>query len=185
MEQADGSTQAHLVLAGPDVREVVDDPEANDVLQKCIAVWRGLPEVKRSRVHLACLPMDDIEENAAMVNALQRHAAIIVQKSLQEGFGLTVTEAMWKGRPIVASAVGGIRDQIVDGKHGLLLEDPTDYKAFGEALRSLLINRAFARRLGCNARRRAISHFLAPRQLIQHLDLIATLEGGQDISHFG
>ena len=58
--------------------------------------------------------MDDIEENAVMVNAIQRHAAIVVQKSLHEGFGLTVTEAMWKGRPIVASAVGGIQDQIVD-----------------------------------------------------------------------
>ena len=59
--------------------------------------------------------MDDAEENAAVINALQRHATVIVQKSMREGYGLTVTEAMWKGRPVVASAVGGIQDQINDG----------------------------------------------------------------------
>ena len=56
--------------------------------------------------------MADPDENAAIINALQRHATVVVQKSLAEGFGLTVTEAMWKARPIVASAVGGIADQI-------------------------------------------------------------------------
>ena len=66
----------------------------------------------RARIHLACLPMDDVEENAAMVNALQRRADVVVQKSLAEGFGLTVAEAMWKARPVVASRVGGIQDQI-------------------------------------------------------------------------
>ena len=62
--------------------------------------------------------MDDVDENAHLVNALQRHAAVVVQKSLVEGFGLTVTEPMWKARPVVASAVGGIQDQIVDGQSG-------------------------------------------------------------------
>ena len=62
--------------------------------------------------------MDDVDENAHLVNALQRHASVVVQKSLVEGFGLTVTEAMWKARPVVASAVGGIQDQIVDGSTG-------------------------------------------------------------------
>ena len=78
--------------------------------------------------------MDDPEENAAIVNALQRHAAVVVQKSLAEGFGLTVAEAMWKGRPVVASAVGGIQDQIEDGVTGVLLDDPRDLAAFGAAL---------------------------------------------------
>ena len=67
--------------------------------------------------------MDDTDENAAIINALQRHATVVVQKSLAEGFGLTVAEAMWKSRPVVATAVGGIVDQIVHGKHGLLVED--------------------------------------------------------------
>ena len=73
--------------------------------------------------------MDDIDENATIVNALQRHAAVVVQKSLAEGFGLTVTEPMWKGRAVVASRVGGIQDQITQEKDGLLLDDPTDLGA--------------------------------------------------------
>ena len=76
-------------------------------------------------MHLALLPMEDSEENAAIVNALQRGAAVVVQKSLAEGFGLTVAEAMWKSRPVVASRIGGIQDQIEDGTSGVLLADPT------------------------------------------------------------
>ena len=64
--------------------------------------------------------MDDPHENAIVINALQRHAAVVVQKSLAEGFGLTVAEAMWKTRPVVASAVGGIVDQVIDDETGLL-----------------------------------------------------------------
>src|SRR5262249_18485853 len=111
---------ADLILAGPTVHAVADDPEGHQVLDEVEQAWRNLPRVQRSRVHLACLPMADVEENAAIVNALQRHAAVVVQKSLQEGFGLTVTEAMWKGLPIIASAVGGVLEQIEDGRSGLL-----------------------------------------------------------------
>ena len=64
--------------------------------------------------------MDDVDENASIVNALQRQASVVVQKSLAEGFGLTVAEAMWKERAVVASRVGGIQDQIVDGVSGFL-----------------------------------------------------------------
>ena len=70
--------------------------------------------------------MTDPDEAAIIVNALQRHATVVTQKSLAEGFGLTVVEAMWKHRPVVASRVGGIVDQIVDGEHGLLIDDPHD-----------------------------------------------------------
>ena len=89
-------------------------------------------------MHLACLPMDDLEENAAMVNALQRRADVVVQKSIAEGFGLTVAEGMWKARPVVATRIGGIQDQIVDGETGLLLDDATDLPAYGAAVTSLL-----------------------------------------------
>ena len=82
----------------------------------------------RRRVHLALLPMDDRDENAIIVNALQRRADVVAQKSLAEGFGLTVAEAMWKARPVVASRVGGIQDQIVDGRTGHLVE-PTTWPA--------------------------------------------------------
>ncbi len=114
----------------------------------------------RRRVHLASLPMANLEENAAIVNALQRRAAVVVQKSLREGFGLTVTEAMWKRRPVVAGAVGGIRDQIDDGENGVLVE---------------------AGRLGEAARERVRRDFLAPRHLCDYVDLLAALlDGGAE-----
>ncbi len=168
---------AHLALVGPDVSGVSDDPEGAVVFEQCIARWRAFPAAARERVHLVSLPMDDVEENAVMVNAIQRHATVVVQKSLEEGFGLTVTEAMWKGRAIVASAVGGIQDQITNDVHGLLLEDPSDLSALGDALERLLHSHALVRRLGRNARRRAIANFLGPRQLTQLVDLIYSVEG--------
>nr|MDQ3879116.1 glycosyltransferase [Actinomycetota bacterium] len=157
----------HLVVAGPSVEAVADDPEGAEVLAEAQAVWRDLPSRVRARVHLACLPMDDGEENAAIVleevheawtklspadqgrvhlamipmddgdenaaivNAMQRRADVVVQKSIAEGFGLTVAEAMWKGRSVVASRIGGIQDQIEDGKTGLLVNDPKDLDEYG------------------------------------------------------
>lgn len=139
----------HLALAGPNVNGVSDDPEGAEVLDECLEVWWDLPHAMRRRVQLVCLPLTDTDENAAIVNALQRHAAVIVQKSLAEGFGLTVTEGMWKGRPVLASAVGGISDQIDDGDHGVLLPDATDLVRFGELLTGLLADPERAGRLGC------------------------------------
>ena len=121
---------AHLLLAGPAVGSVVDDPPAAAVRAECIAAWRGLPEDIRNRITLACLPMDDLDENATIVSAIQRHAAVVTQKSLAEGFGLGVLEAQFKGQPVVASAVGGMRNQVIDGETGLLVEDPTDLRSF-------------------------------------------------------
>ena len=100
---------AELVLAGPVVSAVADDPEGALVLQDCWNHWRGLPHAIRQRVQLVCLPMHDLEENAAIVNALQRHATIVTQKSLAEGFGLTIAEAMLKGTPVVGER--GRRDR--------------------------------------------------------------------------
>jgi trehalose synthase len=170
------SLDAALVLAGPDVTAVADDPEGADVFAELVALWERLPEASRARVYLANLPMADVDENAAIVNALQRHAAVVVQKSLREGFGLTVTEAMWKGRPVVASAVGGIQDQIVDGEHGLLLADPTDLAAYGAAVRRLLTNRAEAKRLGDAGHRRVREQYLGVRHLMQYVDLLERLD---------
>jgi trehalose synthase len=119
--------------------------------------------------------MADVEENAAIVNALQRHAVVVVQKSLNEGFGLTVAEAMWKGRPVVASRVGGIQDQIEHGKEGLLIDNPSDLREFNDALACLFTNPDLAARLGAAARARVRDEFLATRQLIQYADLIEHL----------
>ena len=92
--------------------------------------------------------MDDVDENAIIINALQRHAYAVVQKSLVEGFGLTVTEPMWKARPVVASAVGGIQDQLVDGVNGLLLQDPLDLEAFAAAVARVVADEDLGARLG-------------------------------------
>ncbi len=175
VEHVAGQTTAHLILAGPTVHSVTDDPEGKQVLDEVERAWRKLGHFERSRVHLACLPMGDVEENAAIVNALQRHAAVIVQKSLQEGFGLTVTEAMWKSRPLIASGVGGILEQIADGASGLLLHDPRDLAAFGKLLRQALTDRELAERLGRQARRRVQKHFLVNRHLSQYCCLLERL----------
>jgi trehalose synthase len=168
---------AELVLAGPSTEGVADDPEGASVLEGVIADWRDLPESLRKRIHLASLPTDDVAENAAIVNALQRHASVIVQKSLHEGFGLTVTEAMWKGRPVVASAVGGIQDQIEDGVSGVLLEDPRDSSAFARALAGVLNDPQRARRLGEAGHERVREHFLGVRHLLKYARLIEQLDG--------
>lgn len=166
---------AHLVLAGPDVSGVADDPEGSLVLAACREARAALPPQARARVHLAELPMDDVDENAHIVNALQRHAAVVVQKSLVEGFGLTVTEPMWKSRPVVASAVGGIRDQVEHEVSGLLLDDPHDLDAMAAAVDRLLREPATAQRLGRGAHARVVDRFLGDRHLIQYADLFASM----------
>lgn len=160
LEQPD-DLGAHLVLAGPSATGVADDPEGPDVLAEVEAAWRSLPEGVRRRVHIVQLPMVDRDENAAMVNALQRHATVVVQKSLREGFGLTVTEAMWKRRPIVASAVGGIQDQIRDGIEGLLVRDPAAPDETARALRRILESPELGRRLGDAAHARVCADYLS------------------------
>jgi trehalose synthase len=172
------STDAHLMLAGPAVEAVSDDPEGAEVLEEVRAAWGALPDDTRERVHLAGLPMNDPEENAAMVNALQHGSTIVVQKSLAEGFGLTVAEAMWKSRPVVASAVGGIQDQMEDGVSGVLLHDPTDLAAFGAALCGLLAEPERAAAMGAAARERVREHFLSARHLIQYVKLFEELADG-------
>ena len=162
---------AHLVLAGPGVRAVADDPEGTKVFSEVQQAYLGLPDAVRRRVHLAMLPMADLEENAAIVNALQRHAAVIVQKSLAEGFGLTVTEALWKRRPVVASAVGGILDQIRDGMDGMLIRDPHDPGEFADVLRRVLLDQDLARRLGEAAYRRVCANYLSLSALERWADL--------------
>jgi trehalose synthase len=167
--------EARLVLAGPETDGVDDDPEGAEVWHETVADWRRLPQAARARVQLVAISMADPVENALVVNALQRHAAVVVQKSLAEGFGLTVAEAMWKARPVVASAVGGIVDQVVDGETGLLVDDPSDLAGFGAAVARLLRDPVEAERLGRNARRHVEQHFLGDRHLLDYATLLEEL----------
>lgn len=165
---------AHLLLAGPATAGVSDDPEGAAVLDECLAAWRALDGADRRRVSLASLPMADVEENALIVNALQRHATVVVQKSLAEGFGLTVAEAMWKSRAVVASAVGGIRDQVTPGT-GVLLEDPTDLAAFGASVARLLADPQRVAQLGAAARQQVLAEFVGDHHLAAYARLVVTL----------
>jgi trehalose synthase len=168
-------TGAHLIYAGPAVESVTDDPEGKQVLEEAIELRESLPDDAQQSIHLVALPMDDAEENAAIVNALQRTADVVVQKSIAEGFGLTVAEAMWKARPVVATAVGGIQDQIVDGESGVLLEDAKDLDAYGDAVRGLLEDPERARKMGEAAKARVRDEFLGSRSLLDYLNLISKL----------
>ena len=172
------SHEAELVLAGPDVRSVTDDPEGRVVFDDVVERWRALPPPLRDRIHLASLPMDDVQENAAIVNALQRHASVVVQKSLREGFGLTVTEAMWKARPVVASALGGILEQIEDGVSGVLVRDPRDPDQLATALHSLLEDPPRAEAIGKRARERVRDRFLGMGHLVRYAHLFERIEDG-------
>jgi trehalose synthase len=167
------SGPGYLILAGPEVSKVSDDPEGPAVYAECERAWRWLPPAARRRVMLITLPMDDVDENAAMVNALQRRAAVVAQKSLAEGFGLTVAEAMWKRRPVVGSAVGGIQDQIVDGA-GLLVH-PTDPIEFGTAVRRLLDNPDTAAAMGEAAHAHVLGTYLGDRHMLRWARLFGSL----------
>ncbi len=163
---------AHLLLVGPSTAAVADDPEGAQVLDAVRAAWHELPAAVRRRVHLCSLPMEDVEENAAIVNALQRHADVVIQKSLAEGFGLTVAEAMWKQRPVVASRIGGIRDQIEDGRSGLLLPDPRNLEQAGEVIAGLLADQERAQEIGIAAQHRVQQQFLGPHHLGRYFEVM-------------
>jgi trehalose synthase len=169
--------EIHLLLAGPDTGGVADDPEGQQVFDEVSAAWQAMDPARRRRAHLLTLPMYDLDENAAMVNALQRRADVILQKSVAEGFGLTVAEAMWKSRPLVASAVGGIQDQVVDGETGVLVEDPHDLLAFATAIEAVLADPERAERMGAAGRARVGELYLTVHRLREYVAVVAELLG--------
>ncbi len=115
-----------------------------------------------------------VGNNEKLVNAIQRYSKVIIQKSTKEGFCLTVTEAMWKGTPVVASNVGGIPSQIEDGKSGYLL-DPYDYEAFAGRIVDLLKDRDKAEEIGRQATERVRQKFLITRLLSDYLDMLNSI----------
>jgi trehalose synthase len=166
---------AFLVVAGPEVGAVGDDPEGAGVFAETLVAWRRLPPLRRTRVQVAALPMHDLAENALIVNALQREAAVVVKKSLQEGFGLGVTEGLWKAKPVVATRVGGHRDQIEHRRSGLLVDDPSDLRCFAAAIDELLADRALALELGAAGHERVRARYLADRHFVSWMELLRRL----------
>jgi trehalose synthase len=111
-------------------------------------------------------------DDPLLVNALQRRAAVVLQKSLREGFGLTVSEAMWKGRAVIGGNVGGIGHRILHGQSGYLVSDVDQAAA---TIAALLLNPASRRNIGERARQRVRRHFLLTRLLEKWIDLITQL----------
>ena len=162
-----------LVLAGPDPAAVADDPEAQEVLQELTAAYVALPAALQADVALISLPMAVRKENELIVNALQRCSSVVMQNSLQEGFGLTVTEAMWKRAAVLGSRACGIRQQIRDGVDGRLIQHPEDPAEIAESLDAVLEDVAGRIRLGQNAQRRVNDEFLVFTQVRNWLAALA------------
>ncbi len=158
-----------LVLAGG---EATDDPEGTQVLHQVQEAAKNDPDI-----HILLLPpYADLE-----VNALQRASTVVVQKSLREGFGLTVTEALWKGKPVVASAVGGITLQIIHNFTGLLVHS---VEGAAYQIRYLINNPQVAKKMGEYGREHVREKFLITRKLRNYLVLLVALDNpDKDIIH--
>lgn len=155
-----------LILAGG---EATDDPESTEVLNKTRERAAQNPDV-----HVLAIPSgSDIE-----INALQSASAVIVQKSIKEGFGLTISEALWKAKPTVASAVGGITLQIAHKYSGLLCHST---EGAAHAIKQLLQNPEYAKKLGENGREHVRQNFLLTRHLRDYLLLFLSLYHDGDV----
>lgn len=157
-EQAAREVDATLVLLG---NFATDDPEGG-------AIYESLLKSRDERILV--LPHGD---DTALVNSLQRRAAVVLQKSLREGFGLTVAEAMWKGTPVIGGNVGGIRHQIEDGVNGFLVSSVDEAAT---RIVQLLKDEGLRKRLGERARQTVQQRFLLTRYLEQYLDLFNSFE---------
>ena len=151
---------SRLVLAGPDPEAVKDDPEGLEVLNELIDYFCNLPKDIQEDIALVVLPMKSTEENALIVNAIQRCSTVIVQNSLREGFGLTATEAMWKTKPVMVSNACGLRQQVRDQIDGKMISNPEDPEMIAKTLMEMLANPDQREIWASNAQRRVIDNFL-------------------------
>jgi trehalose synthase len=154
---------ARLVLLG---NVATDDPEGQEVFE----------ELLKHKDDVIILTAED----SALVNALQRRASVVLQKSLREGFGLTVTEAMWKGAAVIGGRCGGISHQIEDGTNGFLVSTVDEAAA---RIVQLLRDRALRDRLGHEARETVRQRFLMSRLIEQYLDLFSAFETSFAVNH--
>jgi trehalose synthase len=163
-----------LVLAGPMATDVADDPEAQEVLAELARGCLELEPFIQADIALITLPMHAPRENALMVNALQRASSLVVQNSLREGFGLTITEAMWKRIPVLTNTRAcGPRHQVRDGADGRLVADPENVDELAEVLIDMLADPDRADRWGRAAQRRVHQNFLIISQLRGWLQVLA------------
>ncbi len=166
-----------LILVGPDPISIQDDPEGCEVLKElCISCTHLEPAIQKDVV-LLTLPMDSQMNNALMVNALQSATSVVVQNSLREGFGLTLTEAMWKGTPVIGTSACGLRQQIHDRIHGRVINCPSDPEEVAQVLREVFCADEEIDLWSRNAQARVHQEFLIFNQVKSWLRIIKTLSG--------
>jgi len=153
-----------LVLLG---NVATDDPEGPEI-------YESLLESREERIIILSV------QDTALVNALQSTAAVVLQKSTREGFGLTVAEAMWKGTPVIGGNVGGIRYQIEDGVNGFLVSSP---EQAAQRIVQLVRDEKLRRKMGTKARETVKKNFLLTRYLEQYLDLFNSFETIYRLKH--
>lgn len=164
-------SNARLLLVGPDPSSVSDDPEGQETLEEIKDSWQSLDAELQEDIAIIVMPEDQFR-SALVINALQRSATIIVQNSLEEGFGLTVTEAMWKRAVVVGSATGGIQAQIQDGENGLLIPDSSDPESVAETLDEVLRAKEQWDEWSLNAHRNVTDEYLVFGHVTRWLDTI-------------
>ena len=160
-----------LMLCGPDPDYVSDDPEGVEVLEELTEFYHSLPDYIKEDIIICKLPMESVKENALIVNAIQRVSYLICQTSIQEGFGLTATEAMWKTTPVVSSNACGLRHQIRHNIDGLIVRHPNNKEEIASALAYLLGEPKMVEEMGFIAQKRAVDHFLVFGQILNWLRL--------------
>ncbi|MEN8790255.1 MAG: glycosyltransferase, partial [Flavobacteriaceae bacterium] len=164
-----------LVFGGPDPKYVSDDPEGIEVLNELVAQYKSVSKELQEDIAILLLPLENPKENALIVNALQRSSSFVVQNSIQEGFGLTATEAMWKQRPVLVSGAAGLRFQVQHKVNGLINQDPSDIEQLAKMLEQMLNSPKERDKWGFNARNRVIDKFTLFSQLNSWLKLLASL----------
>lgn len=165
---------ARLVLVGPDPSSVADDPEGREALEELERAWLDCEEDVREDVAIILMPPDRFE-SALVINALQRCATVVAQNSLREGFGLTVTEAMWKRAVLVGSDTGGIRAQVRDGTDGRLIPDASEPASVAATLDDVFGARGEWDDWSLNAQRRVTDEYLLFGQVTRWFDAIGSV----------
>ena len=161
-----------LVMVGPDPASIQDDPEGCEVLNDLCATYAGLDPAIQKDVVLLTLPMSSRKNNALMVNAIQTASSIVVQNSIREGFGLTLTEAMWKGTPVVGSSACGLRQQIRDRIHGRVVLCPEDPAEVAQVLEDMISADGELDLWSRNAKTRVQQEFLVFNQVKKWLGIL-------------
>lgn len=164
-----------LVLAGPDPAFIADDPEGIEAFEEVCGRFAELDARTQADVAVLQLPMVSRKENALIVNALQRCASIVAQNSIREGFGLTLTEAMWKHVAVLGTHACGLRLQVRDGIDGRLSRDAANPDEIADNLCTMMLHPLGRQLMGRSAQRRVYDEFLVFRQISRYIELFSRL----------